>query len=69
MARHKKLEPSTVQITKTGDWIMLREYRTSEGGTLIIRTDVTERIKAEEALKESEARFREIADEIGRAHV
>ncbi len=62
LARHRKLETSTVQITKTGDWIMLREYRTSEGGTLIIRTDVTERIKAEDALRESEARFRDIAD-------
>ncbi len=46
LARHRNLEPSTIQMTKTGDWIMLREYRTSEGGTLIIRTDVTERKKA-----------------------
>ncbi len=62
LARHRNLEPSTVQMTETGDWIMLREYRTSEGGTLIVRTDVTERIKAEDALRESEARFRDIAD-------
>jgi len=62
LARHRNLEPSIIQMSKTGHWVMLREYRTSEGGTLIVRTDETERIAAEDALRESEARFRDIAD-------
>ncbi|MDA1090111.1 MAG: PAS-domain containing protein [Proteobacteria bacterium] len=62
LARHRKLEPSTVQMTDTGAWIMLREYRTSEGGTLLIRTDETARIQDEEALHASETLLRTIMD-------
>lgn len=64
LARHKKLEPSTVQMVKTGKWFLLREYRTSDGGTLITRTDVTERMEAENALRESEQRLRTIIDTV-----
>jgi len=60
--RHRRLEPSTVQMTDTGEWVMLREYRTSEGGTLIIRTDMTERLKVDEALRTSETLLRTIID-------
>ncbi len=37
-----------------GRWIRLREYRTQEGGTVAIRTDITDLRHAEERLRESE---------------
>jgi transcriptional regulator with PAS, ATPase and Fis domain len=64
MERHRKLEPSIVQITKTGQWFMIREYRTSYGGTFLIRTDVTDRKETEEALRESEQRLKTIIDTV-----
>ncbi len=64
LKRHRKLEPSMVQIVKTGQWFMLREYRMSDGGILLVRTDVTDRKEAEEALRESEQRLKTIIDTV-----
>ena len=43
-----------------GRAIMLNEYKTDSGGTVIVRTDISDRVRAEEALRESEVRFRTV---------
>ncbi len=63
LLRHQNLEPSLLHIAETGQWVMLREYRTSDGGTLIIRNDITESKKSEEALRENEERLSLILEE------
>ncbi len=67
IARHRALLPSLIHLIKTDRWILLREYRTSDGGTLIIRTDITEQKRIEEALRASEERFRSVTQSIGDA--
>jgi len=62
IARHRALEPSLIHLIKTDRWVLLREYRTSDGGTLIIRTDVTEQTRIEEALRASEQQLRTIME-------
>ncbi|NQU60033.1 MAG: PAS-domain containing protein [Rhodospirillales bacterium] len=64
LARHKKLEPSTIQMVKTGKWFLLREYRTSDGGTLITRTDVTDQQKLEEQAKADHARLKDTLESV-----
>ena len=48
--------------TTNGQWISVEERKISNGGTVSIRTDITERKNAEIALKASEARLRSIID-------
>ncbi|HEX9569492.1 MAG TPA: PAS domain S-box protein, partial [Rhodospirillales bacterium] len=62
LARHRALEPSLIHLMKTDRWVLIREYRTSDGGTLIIRTDVTEQKRIEEALRASEQQLRTIME-------
>ena len=42
--------------TRDGQWIEVHEYVTGDGGTAIIRSDITERKRAEEALFEEKER-------------
>jgi PAS domain S-box-containing protein len=42
--------------------ILLNEYKTRGGSTVIMRTDISDRVRAEEALRESEERFRTAFD-------
>jgi PAS domain S-box-containing protein len=56
--REKGLASNVVKISD-GRWMMISRYRTAEGGMLVHRTDITERKMAEDALKASEARFRD----------
>ena len=48
--------------TSNGQWIRFEERKTANGGTVGIRTDITERKQVEEALKASEANLRSIVD-------
>ena len=41
-----------------GRWILATEHKTRSGGTVIVRTDITDRVRAEEALRDSEEKFR-----------
>jgi len=45
-----------------GRWLMVSDRRTPSGGLVGVRTDVTERIRIEQALRESERRFRLLVD-------
>ncbi len=53
---HEAGDPFVLKI-KGGRAIEVHEYKTQEGGTLILRTDITQRQQAEQALLESEMRF------------
>lgn len=48
--------------TSAGRWILIEERKTSDGGTVSIRTDLTERRRTEQALQEQEALLRSIVD-------
>ena len=39
------------QQMKDGSWVLVGEYRTADGGTFLIRTDITELKRAEEAIQ------------------
>jgi PAS domain S-box-containing protein len=56
--REKGLASNVVKISD-GRWMMISRYRTADGSMLVHRTDITERKMAEDALKASEARFRD----------
>jgi diguanylate cyclase (GGDEF)-like protein/PAS domain S-box-containing protein len=49
---------STIEASPTGRWIETRDHKTDDGRLVGIRIDVTERRQAEEALEQSEQRYR-----------
>ena len=53
-------EPVLLQLAD-GRWLRFSERKTRDGGTVGIRTDISQLKRAEEALGESEARFRDLA--------
>nr|CAX84010.1 Sensor protein [uncultured bacterium] len=57
-----------VQRLGDGRWLLVSENRTSEGGIVSVRTDITERMQAEKALRRSEERY-ELAVEAGKVGV
>ncbi|MGH1481343.1 MAG: EAL domain-containing protein [Geminicoccales bacterium] len=45
-----------------GRWTHVRNRRTADGGTLLVVTDITEKKKIEEALAESQSRFKDFTE-------
>ncbi len=45
-----------------GRWVQIRDRRTSDGGTVSIHADITERKRAETMLRENEERFRDFSE-------
>ena len=50
-------QPFILQFTETDRWVVVNEYRTADGGTFVVRTDITERKKIEDGLLESQSHF------------
>ncbi|MGF1625193.1 MAG: PAS domain S-box protein [Alphaproteobacteria bacterium] len=48
--------------TLRGRWIRLANFHTADGGTVCVRTDITELRSREQALQESEERFRRLSE-------
>ncbi len=62
MRRHRECStPMEVEL-EPGRWFQLRDRRTPEGETLIIYSEITELKAREQALLESEERFRDFAE-------
>ncbi len=55
------LKPAVYKLA-TGRWIQSSEQRTAEGGTIGVRTDITDLQLAQEELRVSEARFRNLIE-------
>jgi len=61
MARHRDPGDPVVQPYRDGRWLRYAERRTSEGGIVGLRTDVTDAMRREQALRFSE---RELAERV-----
>ncbi|MCW8906495.1 MAG: PAS domain S-box protein [Sedimenticola sp.] len=59
---HRRKRPFVLKV-KNDRWIEVFEFVTQERGTLILRMDITERMKTQQALKESENRYRALIEQ------
>lgn len=57
MERHRECQQGMVFPIQDGRCIEVNQYRTQEGGMLVLHTDISERMRGEQALRASEARF------------
>jgi signal transduction histidine kinase len=62
LARHRNPIGPIEQRYRDGRWVRIDETRTREGGTVVVRTDITELKKIEETLRFSEERFRDYTE-------
>ena len=60
----RRLEPreATEIPLSNGEVALIRDHRLPDGGILTITTTITDRVRAETALKESEARFKDFSE-------
>lgn len=62
LAQHQNPKGPILQRRKDGSWLEITEERTADGFTFVRNIDITERVVAEEALQQSEERFRQFAE-------
>ncbi|NQV83646.1 MAG: PAS-domain containing protein [Rhodospirillales bacterium] len=60
--QHQNPQGQTILHLSGGDWFILNEVRTPEGGTALSFIDITEIKNAEEALRETQQRFKDYAE-------
>ncbi|MBT7486196.1 MAG: PAS domain S-box protein, partial [Rhodospirillales bacterium] len=60
--QHRNPSGPIERKSRVGEYVEIREFRTAEGGIAIIRSDITRRKMAEEAMRASEERFRALCD-------
>jgi two-component system sensor kinase FixL len=65
LSLHEVAEGSIIQQLSNGRWLKSSARRTSQGHTVNLHVDITDQKKAEEALQESETRFRTIYESAG----
>jgi len=65
MEEHRNPARPIIRQFSDGKWYILKETRTPDGGTALTFTDISELKRAETALMESEARFRDVAESAG----
>jgi PAS domain S-box-containing protein len=62
LQRHANPSGPTEQRLSSGNWLQIEERRTADGGVVGLRTDITNLKAMEQALKQSEERFRDFAE-------
>ena len=62
MARHRNPSEPLMRQRSSGRWFQVNERKTESGGTVAVYTDITEQKRVEEALRESEERFRSVVN-------
>jgi len=58
------LETKDLEMHRNDQWVQVRKYRMDDGGMMVLYSDITELKKREQALRDSEDRFRTITDAI-----
>ena len=62
MAEHRNPSGPQLRRRSSGRWFQINERKTQSGGTVAVYTDMTEHKKADQALRESEGRFRAVVN-------
>jgi signal transduction histidine kinase len=64
LRRHRNPDETVIQPFRDGRWLRYSERRTSEGGIVGLRADVTDEVKRERALRESQQELAERVREL-----
>ncbi len=62
LARHQNPVSTHLQQLGNGRWLQISEQKTREGGIVSVRTDITDLKQAEDAVRQSESRWRSLTE-------